>query len=196
MSNTYNVQISLDTELSMIGSAEIMNGLKLAFFSSVKCPGTPIIRALNTARDLRILGIIVASGFQSPIEKDCLDILLKGTQPVIICPARSIKNMRLPAKWKTAIRENRLLLISPFDDDIKRPRKIHSEERNEFVVKLADMVLIAYAHPGGKIEALAKKAIEWGKPVFTFDTLDNKDLLDLGAQVFDLTQIEQDFKKV
>jgi predicted AAA+ superfamily ATPase len=38
---------------------------------------------------LREAGIPVIGGFHAPMEKECLDLLLRGTQPVVICPARS-----------------------------------------------------------------------------------------------------------
>jgi len=45
-------------------------------------------------------GVTVISGFHTPVEKECLRILLRGSQPVIICPARSIEGMRIPPTWK------------------------------------------------------------------------------------------------
>jgi len=40
----------------------------------------------------------VISGFHTPAEKECLRILLRGAQPIIICPARSIEPIFL--SWK------------------------------------------------------------------------------------------------
>jgi hypothetical protein len=64
-----------------------------------------------------------------------------------------------------------------------------AKKRNEFVTDLADRVLFAYAYPGGKTEALARKVIGWGKPVFTFDSKDNVNLLAMGARVLRLEDI-------
>lgn len=156
----------------------------IAFFCSVKCPGEPIVQAYDFARAMRDT-VTVISGFQSPIEKDCLDILLCGSKPVIICPARSLHGMRLPTTWKTAMAQGRLLLLSPFAKGIRRPTVELSEKRNEFVANLADYVLFAYANPGGKTEALARKVVEWGKPVFAFDSKENANLISLGIQATD-----------
>ncbi len=165
-----------------LGNPEILKGKKMAFFCSVKCPGEPILQAYDLGRALRNAGITVIGGFQSPIEKDCLDLLLRGSQPVIVCPARSLTNMRLPATWKTAIKQGRLLLLSPFDEHIRRPTVELSEQRNEFVATLADQVLFVYANPGGKTEALARSVISSGKPVFTLDSKENLNLVALGAK--------------
>jgi hypothetical protein len=48
------------------------------------------------------------------MERECLALLLRGTQPVIVCPARSIGRMRIPAAWKEATARGRLLALSPF----------------------------------------------------------------------------------
>jgi len=170
-----------------LGDIAILNNRKLAFFCSVKCPGEPIVQAYDFARAARDAGVIVIGGFQSPIEKDCLDILLRGSQPVIICPARSLHNMRLPSPWQIAMNQRRLLLLSPFAEGIRRPTVELSEKRNEFVANLADQILFAYANPGGKMEALAQKVIEWGKPVFTFEKEEGSNLVSLGARVLKMT---------
>ena len=82
-----------------IGNLDILEMNLLGFFCSVKCPGSVILKTYDLARELRDAEIAVISGFHSPIEKDCLDHLLKGTQPVAICPARGIENMRIPNAW-------------------------------------------------------------------------------------------------
>ena len=97
-----------------IGNLDILKKDLLGFFCSVKCPGNVILKTYDLARELQDTGIAVVSGFHSPIEKDCLELLLKGTQPVAICPARGIENMRISKAWQKALAENRLLIISIF----------------------------------------------------------------------------------
>jgi len=177
-----------------LGDSRILNGQKLAIFCSVKCPGNPIVQAYDFARTLRDRGTTVIGGFQSPIEKDCLELLLRGSQPVIICPARSLDGVRLPAMWKTAIQQRRLLLLSSFDKSIRRPTAELSEKRNEFIATLADQVLFIYANPGGKTEALARKVISWGKPVLTLNTRDNANLVALGAKVTTAEEVSREIK--
>ena len=172
-----------------LGDPDILKSRKLAFFCSVKCPGEPIVQAYDFSRVIRETGITVIGGFQSPIEKDCLELLLRGTQPVIVCPARSLHGMHLPTAWKTGIEQGRLLLLSPFAEGIQRPTVELSEKRNEFVATLADQVLFAYANLGGKTEALAKKTIGWGKPVLTIDSKENANLVGLGANALKLNDV-------
>src|ERR687892_99661 len=96
--------------LTALGNLDILHQKKLALFCSVKCPGNLILRTYDLACALRDAGVTVIGGFHSPMEKECLALLLRGTQPVIVCPARSIEGMRLPGEWRAPLAEGRLLL--------------------------------------------------------------------------------------
>jgi hypothetical protein len=99
----------------------------LGFFCSTKCPGNVIVHTYDLARTLRDAGVPVIGGFHSPMEKECLDLLLRGTQPIVICPARGIERMRLPATWHAPLSEARLLVISPFSGQYRRPKATLAE---------------------------------------------------------------------
>lgn len=54
-------------------------------FCSARAPGDAILRAHDAARRMCDEGVTVISGFHSPIENECLRILLRGKQLIIIC---------------------------------------------------------------------------------------------------------------
>jgi hypothetical protein len=83
-----------------IGNSKIIEQPLLAFACSAKCPPSLVLRGYDLASALRNNGIAVASGFHTTIERDCLHFLLRGTQPIEICPARGIERMRVPPEWK------------------------------------------------------------------------------------------------
>lgn len=175
-----------------IGNLDILNNKLLGFFCSVKCPGNIIIKTYDLARALRNNGITVISGFHSPIEKDCLDILIKGNQPIVICPARSIENMHIPKIWRKALSEDRLLVLSPFEPKYRRLTAKLAEQRNQFVATLADKIFIAHAGQGSGTERFCAEIIKLGKPVYTFDNSENKNLKQLEILQRDLKSL--DFK--
>lgn len=168
--------------LTAIGNLDILQNKALAIFSSVKCPGSHILKTYDFMRQLRGTDVTVISGFHSPIEKECLRLLLKGNAPVIVCPARGIKNMHIPTEWKKIINEGRMLILSPFSQNIKRASVKSSIERNQFILSLADKIFVSYAEPGSKTEMLCKEWIKQGKMVRTFDSDYNKNLFELGAE--------------
>lgn len=169
--------------LQAIGAPEILNSEHTALFCSVRCPGDLILKTYDLARAMREAGTPVIGGFQTPMEKECLRLLLRGNQPVVVCPARSIDNMRVPRDWRPAIAERRLLIISPFPPSQHRPTVKLAAQRNDMVVTLASRVFIAYAARAGKTEELARKVAESGKPLLTLDSPANANLLELGARV-------------
>ncbi len=171
--------------ITAVGNIDVLAHRTLALLCSVKCPGDVILQAYDLACSLRDAGVTVVGGFHSPMERECLAVLLRGRQPIVICPARSVENMRLSSDLKPALEGGRLLLLSPFPANQRRATADLAQERNEFVAALADRVLIAYASPGGKLEALAHRVLGWGKPLFTLESERNAALLNLGARAVD-----------
>ena len=151
-------------QLWAIGTMESLAAHRFGLFCSVRCPGSAIIAAYDAARRLRDEGITVISGFHSPVEKECLRILLRGRQPIIVCLARSLEKIRLPVDWRGAVEAGRLLLLSPFEHRPRRPTTESAQRRNEIVAALSDEVLIIHAEPGGSIEGISKLIDAWQIP--------------------------------
>ena len=104
------------------------------------------------------------SGFHSPVEKECLKILLEGTQPIIICPARSLRKMRIPTEWRPALESGRLVIVSRFEQSPRRADTSTARRRNELVAALSDQILIVYAEPGGAVERISELVDRWHIP--------------------------------
>lgn len=139
-----------------LGNKEILNHRKVAFFCSQKCPSHLILKSYDWAIEQREKGICIISGFHSKIEKDVLDFLLKGTQPIIMVLARNMKK-RFPAEQRKAIEENRLLVISPFNDKVTQNSQESCYKRNRVILEIADEVVVAFATKNGKLEKLLRK---------------------------------------
>ncbi len=164
------------------GNLQLLEESLTAFFCSSRCPGDLILLTYDLARALRNAGTPVIGGFQTPMEKECLRRLLRGNKPVVICPARSIENMRIPRDWQTALEEERLLILSRFPRHQRRPTTEAAEQRNDLVANLANQVFIAHAALGGRTESFARKLAAAGKPLLTLDSPANKNLVDMGSQ--------------
>jgi len=150
--------------LTVLGNLASLARPKTALFCSVRCPGKAILGAHDVARKLRDEDVTVVSGFHSPVEKECLRILLRGRQPIIICPARALQKFRLPVDWRKALDAGRLLILSPFEKRPRRPTIESARERNELVAALSDEVLIIHATPGGSIERISNLVDHWKIP--------------------------------
>ena len=174
---------SAPAALPALGDVGILARHKLGVIGSLQCPATVILATHDLARAWATNGEAVIGGFHSPVEKECLRLLLRGTGPVVICPARGLEGMRVPAAWWEPIGQGRLLLLSPFDARCKRATADLAEQRNRFVAALADAVFVPHASPGRKTESLCRQVVAWGKPLWTVAGPENANLLALGAKV-------------
>ncbi len=151
-------------ELTALGNLDLLALPKTAFFCSARCPGSVILRAYDQTAQWRDAGRCVISGFHSPVEKECLRILLRGTQPIIICPARSLPQ-RVPPDWKKPMAAGRLLILSPFVTTAARVTTELAARRNELAAALADEIYVAHAAAGGHLENLAHRLNAWRIPL-------------------------------
>lgn len=158
------LETAAPSRLWAIGNLGIFDERKVGLFCSVRCPGDAILGAYDSARKLRDEGMTVVSGFHSPVEKECLRILLRGKQPIIICLARAVEKIRLPLDWRRALETGRLLLLSPFEKRPRRPTTESSHQRNELVAALSDEVLIIHADLGGSVARISELVDHWKAP--------------------------------
>ena len=166
--------------LTIRGNAALLTNRLVGFFCSESSPGDAILSTYDLALALRDSDITFIGGFQSPMEKEFLTFILRGTASVIICPARGIARMRLPAAWRTPLETGRLLLLSTFPANVHRPTHQTATQRNALVAELATSLLVPHATPGGKVEQLCKDALAQGTPVFTLTSRTTR-LAALGA---------------
>jgi len=164
-----------------IGNTSILDKRLLGFFCSAKCPGEVILRTYDLARALRDAGVAVIGGFHSPMEKECLDLLLRGKQPIVICPARALQRMRIPSTWQDALKQERLLILSSFEEKHRQTTAELAGQRNRLVAMLATEVFVAHAGPGTKTERLCSELLANAKSVRVIDVPDNAHLVSRGA---------------
>lgn len=170
--------------LYVLGNLSILDNRLLGLACSVQCPGSIVIKTFDAVRALRDSGVVVIGGFHSPMEKECLDILLGGKQSVVLCPAKSLRNLRIGQKARQALKEGWLLILSPFAETIRRTTSQQAIQRNDLVAALSHALLVPYASPGGKTWTTIKKALFWNQPVYTFPDGHNSELFIAGAQEF------------
>ena len=174
-------------QIQILGAPSILDRPKIALFCSVKCPGKLILQTYDLAQRFRHEGVLVVSPFHSPMEQECLRILLRSPNPVIWCLARGLYR-QIPAKpvdCRPAVTEGRLLMVTPFPDTERRITTETATIRNRLVADLATAVFVAHAAPGSKMEALCRDILADGKSLYTFDHPANAALLAAGAKRID-----------
>ena len=132
------MSLEVPPQIKSKGNVRLLEEPLTALFCSQRCPGDLILKTYDLARAMRDAGVPVIGGFQTPMEKECLRLLLCGSQPVVVCPARGIDNMRISSDWRPALDEDRLLILSPFLSTQRRPTVEFAAQRNNLVADLAN----------------------------------------------------------
>jgi len=173
------------TNLYHLGNRGILEKPLTAFFCSVRCPGSLILKAYDLAQEWRAENQPVIGGFHSPVEREVLRILLRSTVPVCIVLARCLPKRILP-EFRRPLEEGRLLLLSPFDARTKRATQETAVRRNEVVTALADRIVVAYAAPGSKTDGFCRAIVGTGKSSMTFDDPRTANLQEIGFKTHPL----------
>lgn len=143
--------------MQTLGNSTILSEHKTAFLCSRKIPAGAVLKCYDWAIQMRDEGKCVISGFHSQLEKDVLHYLLKGKQPVILVLARGMKK-KLEPELKKALVENRLLIISPFEEWVERVTEETAMKRNQYMLELADEVVIGYTSNNGELMKVLTKS--------------------------------------
>lgn len=145
----------IDDQRSLVGNETLLARRKQGLLCSRRCPAATILEAHDRfklwAKDP---SLAVVSGFHSPVEKECLRLLLAGQAAIIFCPAREIDHLRIRSEWKPALEQGRLLIFSPFTN--RQPDAATCDRRNRLVADLADDLYIPYAGSQGLLADLAQ----------------------------------------
>lgn len=176
--------VNKDTSIRIIGDARILDRPKVALFCSVKCPGKLILETYDLAKRFRNEGVLVISGFHSPMEQECLRILLRSPHPVIWCLARGMYHRlpTAPVDCRPAVDDGRLVIVSPFPKQVRHVTAETAMTRNRLVADMAAAVVVAHATPGGKMDTLCRETLATGKPLYTFEHPANELLMRDGAR--------------
>jgi len=147
--------------MEYLGNNRILELYKTAFLCSRKVPAQIILKSYDWAKEQRKAGNCIVCGNHSQIEKDVFKILINGKQPLILVLARSLKT-RWEAEIKKALSENRLLIISPFEEETKRITRKTAKVRNKYTIEISDRIMVAYKTQNGQLDRLLKN-VEYDK---------------------------------
>ena len=124
-----------------IGNKELLKQKKVGFLASRNISSLSILPTLDWATEVsKREDNAIVSGFHSKMERNVLEILLKGQCGIIIVLARGMYR-KLPKQYEEAMSQNRLLIISNEKDNVKRVSEQTAHKRNEYVREIADEMM-------------------------------------------------------
>jgi REP element-mobilizing transposase RayT len=128
-----------------IGNPTLWNGEKLGVLCS---RGAPKLGRLPEAE-------VYFGGWHSPKEKEILDWMLQNGKRVIACPAWDIENAAFEPGVRTALEQNRMLILEMRDTG---GNLAAAEARNRFIIENADDLFTPHITPGGMLDRLLNTA--------------------------------------
>ena len=142
-----------------IGNAKLLERPLTGLLCSRQCPAGIILEScLNFKKWAADSASTVISGFHSPVEQECLRILLGGCASIILFPAREIDHLRIRREWRPALEQDRMLIITLADLHNRNMSRQDTEKRNRHIAELADHLVIPYATYGGQLQKLLTRA--------------------------------------
>lgn len=160
--------------LNVLGPVAALSMPITAFLCSKETPGSTILRAFDQAAAWRDAGTCVVSGFHSPMEQECLEVLLRGEQPVIWMLARALTRPRLSPSQRKAFEDGRLTIVSAFGEREARTTADLARRRNRFAAAMSEHVCFAHIRAGGSLEVLSRELATWGVPASTLDQVEGE----------------------
>ena len=129
--------------MEFLGRKELLDRLKIGYFASSKIASLSVLPTLDWAAEIaKREDVAIISGFHSKLEREVLNYLLKGKCGIICVLARGIYK-QIPAKYKEAFHNNRILFISLESDKTLNYGREQAARRNEFIASTADELVFS-----------------------------------------------------
>lgn len=129
--------------LTYLGNKEILNKEKVGILASRKIATLSVLPLLDWATEIyKKEDITVVSGFQSRLEQEVLDILLRGKCNIVVVLSRGIYK-QLPKQYEEAMQQNRLLIVTQEKENVTRTSEPAAQRRNEYICNICDTIVFA-----------------------------------------------------
>ena len=147
-----------------IGEQTLVARSLTAFFASRKCPGSAIRTTMDWAVEQARKKTPLIGGFQSPLERSVMEIVLAAKSPVVIVLARALDNARLPLPWRTALNDGRAAVVSMAAASQRLSEPI-VRQRNQWIASHASRIMLGHVDSSGLLAGLVEQWRSDGRTV-------------------------------
>lgn len=129
------------------GNFSLLDSKRIGYFASSKIATISVLPTLDWATEMAKRDeIAIVSGFHSKMEREVLEILLKGRCGIICVLARPIYKV-IPAKFRDAYAEDRVLFISHNTSKSTMTSRHLCQKRNEYIASISDELVFTSLTP-------------------------------------------------
>jgi hypothetical protein len=137
-------------EPRLVGNRALMNRPKLGFLAS---RGKEGLHGWLPVKP----GEAILCGFLSPMERAVFKACLEHRRPMIWVRPWGFQKDAIPSVHR-AVEEGRLLIISPFDDEVETPSARRAAWCNHYVLTHCDRAVVGHLNPGGVLACVLSEA--------------------------------------
>ena len=141
---------------SLLGNENLLKRNRIGYFASCTIASLSVLSTLDWATEIaKREDVTIVSGFHSKMEREVLDILLRGRCGIICVLARPIYKI-IPDKYRNAYAQNRVLFISHNTANSTMTSRHLCQKRNEYIASISDELVFSSLTPESSLYPLYK----------------------------------------
>ncbi|MDE5881037.1 MAG: hypothetical protein K2H60_04850 [Muribaculaceae bacterium] len=142
--------------METVGNISLLERRKIGYFASSKIATLSVLPTLDWTMEIaKREDVAIVSGFHSNMEREVLDILLKGRCGIICVLARPIYKV-IPEKYRNAYAQNRVLFISHNTAKSTMTSRYLCQKRNEYIASISDELVFSSLTPDSSLYPLSQ----------------------------------------
>ncbi|MDE7465571.1 MAG: hypothetical protein K2M59_03985 [Muribaculaceae bacterium] len=142
--------------MATLGNISLLDQKKIGYFASSKIASLSVLPTLDWATEIaKQDDIAIVSGFHSKMEREVLDILLRGRCGIICVLARPIYKV-IPEKYRNAYAQDRLLFVSHNTSKSTMTSRHLCQKRNEYIASISNELVFSSLSPDSSLYPLSK----------------------------------------
>lgn len=140
--------------METLGNISLLDQKKIGYFASSNIATLSVLPTLDWAMEVaKRKDVAIASGFHSKMEREVLDILLKGRCGIICVLARPIYKI-IPDIYRDAFAQNRVLFISHNTAKSTMTSRRLCHQRNKYIASISDELVFSSLTPESSLYPL------------------------------------------
>lgn len=147
---TYKIRYIGDKSIVKRNTIGFLSSSKISYEQSVKCKEWVRQKIKNNE--------VIICGNLNSIEREIVNILLDNKQLFILVLANGFK-LNINKKISQAIDENRILILTPFEEEVGAYTKETAQVRNRLIIKLSNELYVGTVSKGGNLDKLLQEEI-------------------------------------
>lgn len=147
---TYKIRYIGDKSIVKRYTIGFLSSSKISYEQSVKCKEWVLQKIKNNE--------VIICGNLNSIEREIVNILLDSKQLFILVLANGFKS-NINEKISQAINENRILILTPFEEEVVAYTKETAHIRNRLIIKLSKELYVGTVSKGGNLDKLLQEEI-------------------------------------